>query len=113
MVTGPTKNDTKLTRLTPPSEGFNDHAFGDCYDKGGKDYLGLNPYKKNGLEQILRFCEIEVPSDFWDNGTPIKQYFEVLKLVQNNARPSASVRIRHFTHQNLVEAYSVYLGSGS
>lgn len=86
MVTGPTDNEKKLSRLTPPSESFNEHAFQHWYDDTGKDYLQLDPYKKEGLKKILNVCDIKVSSEFWDNGTPIEQYFGVLKLVQNNGR---------------------------
>ena len=87
MVTGITDNEKKLARLTPPEAGFNAYAFQHWYDKNhGKEYLQLDPYKKEGLVKILRFCKIKVPSGFWEQKEPIQLYVEVLKLVQNNGR---------------------------
>ena len=54
--------------------------------KGGRDYLQLDPYTSKGLQEVLKFNKIEPSEISWDNKELHLLYADALTLVQKKGR---------------------------
>lgn len=90
-VNSKAKDSSIFAQLTPPNR-MSGEPFGEPFthwleQEGGKDYLKINPYSKEGLKEILKINDIieNEDDDFW-NKPMIDCYWEILKQVQNKGR---------------------------
>ena len=85
-VVGEQAETQTVAKFSPQAEDFDSATFTNWLDKkGGKDYLQLDPYTRDGLKGVLRFNRIDHNDIVWTEDLHTL-YNEVLILVQNKGR---------------------------
>jgi hypothetical protein len=85
-VTNPKAKTQTFDNFSLPEKGFDPLAFQKWLDKGGRNYLQLNPYTVKGLKKFLAFSDIVGSDIVWTEELHVL-YADVLTLVQKKDRP--------------------------
>ena len=86
VVTNPKSKTQTFASFSPPGKGFDLLAFQNWLDKGGRNYLQLNPYTVKGLKEVLAFSDIVGSDIVWTKELRVL-YADVLPLVKKKGRP--------------------------
>ena len=75
-----------FANFSPPGKGFDPLAFRKRLDKGGRNYLQLDPYTVKGLQEVLAFSDIVGSDIVWTKELHVL-YADILTLFQKKGRP--------------------------
>ena len=94
--------EEKYANFSPQGSGFKPKGFTNRPSKGATRYLTLEPYTKAGVRSVLKFCNINVNTEIWNDKTLPELYYNTKSLVQEHGRPdtwtiSAEERMHYLT----------------
>ncbi|MCP4748344.1 MAG: hypothetical protein GY874_19735 [Desulfobacteraceae bacterium] len=85
-MTNPKAKTKTFANFSPPEKGFDPLAFQKWLDKGGRNYLQLNPYTVEDLKTFLAVSDIIGSDIVWTEELHVL-YAIVIPLIQKKGRP--------------------------